>query len=79
MGGFSESDLVVLTRNTLNQSLIDYVGPDVEFMVFPVNNEVAPATQSCLQLPTLDALTRSGDSRGILKGAFRAFSCPGLP
>jgi hypothetical protein len=32
MGGFSESDLVVL-RNTLNQDLSDYVGPDVELVV----------------------------------------------
>jgi hypothetical protein len=44
MGGFSESDLVVLT-NTLNQNLFDYAGPDVELVVSTVNNAVAPATQ----------------------------------
>jgi hypothetical protein len=44
MGGFSESDIVVLT-NTLNQYLSDYVGSDVELVVSPVNNAVAPATQ----------------------------------
>jgi hypothetical protein len=44
MGGFSESDLVVL-GNTLNQDLSDYDGPDVELVVSPVNNVVAPATQ----------------------------------
>jgi hypothetical protein len=61
-GGFSESDLVVLT-NTLNQDPSDYAGPDVELVVSPVNNVVAPATQlTCLQLPTPHALTRSGDS-----------------
>jgi hypothetical protein len=48
MGGFSESDLVVLT-NTLNQDLSDYVGPGVELGVYPVDNAVAPATQlNCL-------------------------------
>jgi hypothetical protein len=62
MGGFSASDLVVLT-NTLNQSLSDYAGPDVELVVSTVNNAVAPVTQlTCLQLPTPDALTRLGDS-----------------
>jgi hypothetical protein len=64
MGGFSESDLVVLT-NTLNQNLSDYAGPDVELVVSSVNNAVAPATRlTCRQLPTPDALTRSGDSGG---------------
>jgi hypothetical protein len=67
MGGFSGSDLVVLT-NTLNQDLSDYDGPDVKFVVSPVNNEVAPATQfTCLQLPTLDALTRLGDYGGHIQ------------
>jgi hypothetical protein len=66
MGGFSKSDLVVLT-NPLNRELSDYVGPDVELVVSPVNNAGAPATQlTCLQLPTPDALTRSGDSGGHL-------------
>jgi hypothetical protein len=64
MGGFSELDLVVLT-NTLNQDLPDYARPGVELVVSPVNNAVAPATQLiCLQIPTPDALTRSGDSAG---------------
>jgi hypothetical protein len=43
MGGFSESDLVVL-KNTLNKDLSDYIGPDVELALSPVNNAVAPAT-----------------------------------
>jgi hypothetical protein len=64
MGGFSESDLVVLT-NKLNQDLSHYDGPDVKLVVSPVNHAVAPANQlACLQLPTPDALTRSGDSGG---------------
>jgi hypothetical protein len=64
MGGLLESDLVVFT-NTLNQDPFDYVGPDVELVVSPVNNAVASATQlTCIQLPTPDALTRSGDSGG---------------
>jgi hypothetical protein len=67
MGGFSESDLMVLT-NTLNQNLSDHVGPDVELEVSPVNNAVAPATQlTSLQLPTLDALPRLGYSGGHIK------------
>jgi hypothetical protein len=64
MGGFSESNLVVLS-NTLNQDLSDFDGPDVELVVSPVTNVVAPTTQlTCLQLPTPDALTRSGDYGG---------------
>jgi hypothetical protein len=66
MGGFSESDLVVLT-NTLNQDLSDIAGPDVELVVSPpVSNAVAPATQlTCrLQLPTPDPPTRLGDDSG---------------
>jgi hypothetical protein len=68
MGGeFSESDLVVFS--TLNQDLYDYAGPDVELVVSPVKNAVAPATQlTCLQLPTPDAFTRLGDSGGHIKG-----------
>jgi hypothetical protein len=67
MGGFSESDLVVLT-STLNQDLSNYVGPDVELVVSPVNNAVAPATRlTCLQVPTPDALTRLGDSGGHIQ------------
>jgi hypothetical protein len=63
----------VLRTNTLNQDLVDYVGPDVELAVCPVNNAVVPATQlTYLQLSTPDALTRLGDSgdhiqRGILR------------
>jgi hypothetical protein len=67
MGGFLEFDLVFLTK-TLNQYLSDYDGPDVEFVVSPVNNERAPAPQvTCLQLPTPDALTPSGDSGGHIQ------------
>jgi hypothetical protein len=73
VGGFSESDQVVLI-NTLNQDLSDYARPDVELVVSPVNNNaVAPATRlTCLQLPTPDALIRSGDSGGhIQRGILR--------
>jgi hypothetical protein len=67
MGGFLESDLAVLT-NTLNQNLSDYAGPDVELVVSPLNNAVAPVTRlTCLQLPTPDALTRLGDSKGHIQ------------
>jgi hypothetical protein len=63
-GGFSESDLVVVTY-TLNQDLSEYIGPDVELVISPVDNAVAPATQmTSLQLPTPDALTHSGDYGG---------------
>jgi hypothetical protein len=59
--------------NTLNQDLSDYTGPDVEVVVSPVNNDVALATQlTCLQLPTPDAFTRSGDSGATFNGTFRA-------
>jgi hypothetical protein len=73
MGGFSESDLVVL-NNTLMKDISDYAGPDDELVVSPVHNAVAPATQwICLQLhPTPDALIRSGDSGGhIQRGVSR--------
>jgi hypothetical protein len=67
MGGFLESDVVVLT-NTLNQNLPDYAGPYVELVVSPVNNAVAPATQlTCLPLSTPDALTRLEDSGGHIQ------------
>jgi hypothetical protein len=60
MGMCSESDLVVLT-NTLNGVLSDYVGPDVELVVSPASNAVAPVAQlTCLQLPSPDALTGLG-------------------
>jgi hypothetical protein len=63
----AESDLVVLT-NTLNQDLSDCGGPDVELVVSPANTAVAPAIQlTCLQFPTPDALTRSGDSGGHIQ------------
>jgi hypothetical protein len=74
MSGLSESDLVVLS-NTLNQDLSDYAEPDIELVVSPVNNVVAPAAQlTCLQLPTPDAFTRSGDYYGghIQRGISRS-------
>jgi hypothetical protein len=59
-GGFSESDLMVLT-NTLDLDISEYIGPDVELVAAPVDNTATSATQlACLQLPTPDALTRSG-------------------
>jgi hypothetical protein len=65
MGGFSESDL--LATSTLNQNISDNVRP-LDLMVSTVSNVVAPATQlTCLQVPTSDALTRSGDSGGHLQ------------
>jgi hypothetical protein len=67
MGGFSESDIVLLT-NTLNQDLSDYAEPDVELVVSPVKNAVVPVTQlTYLQLPTPDALTRPRDSGGHIQ------------
>jgi hypothetical protein len=44
MGGFSESDLAVFT-NTRNQDISDYVGPNVELVVSPVDHAAASATQ----------------------------------
>jgi hypothetical protein len=69
MGGFSESDLVVLTTNTVNQDLSDYSRPDVGLVVYPVHNVEAPATQlTWLQLSTPpDALTRLEDSKGHIQ------------
>jgi hypothetical protein len=59
---------VCFLTNTLNQELSDYDGPDVELVVSPVNNAVAPTTQlTFLQLPTPYALTRSGDSGGHIQ------------
>jgi hypothetical protein len=54
------------TRGTCrNANTLFYAGPDVELVVSPVNNAVAPASQlTCLQLPTPDGLTRSGDPGG---------------
>jgi hypothetical protein len=43
MGGFSESDIVVLT-STLNQDRSDYGEPDVKLVISPVNNAGALAT-----------------------------------
>jgi hypothetical protein len=55
----------VALTNTLNQDMSDNFGPDMELVVSPVNNAVAPATYfTCLQLPTPDALTRLGDFGG---------------
>jgi hypothetical protein len=73
MGGFLKSDIVVLT-NTLNQDLSEYIGPEIESVVSPVNNAVAPATLlTCLQLPTPDAFTRSRDYGGhIQRGISRS-------
>jgi hypothetical protein len=81
MGGVSESDLMVLT-NAVNQEHSDYIGLNVELVVRPDNNAVAPATQlTCLQLPTPDALTHSGDHAPLLysTGHFVHSSCTGLP
>jgi hypothetical protein len=68
MGGFSYSDLEVLT-NALSKDLSDYVVPDVELVVSPVSsNAVAPATQlNCLHLATPDAITCSWDSGGHIQ------------
>jgi hypothetical protein len=64
MGGFSESDLAVLTK-TLNEDLSYYDGPDVELVVSPVDIAAASATHlTWLQLPTPDALTRLRDYGG---------------
>jgi hypothetical protein len=77
MGGFSESDVVMLT-DTLNQSLFDYVWPVVELAVSPVSYVAAPGNQlTCLQLPTPDAVTHSGDSGGHIQRGFREFFVPG--
>jgi hypothetical protein len=74
-GGFLESDIVVLTI-TLNQDLSYYVGPDVDVVLYSVNNVAAPATQlTCLQLPTHDALTRSGDSGGHIQRGISRIRC----
>jgi hypothetical protein len=70
MGEFLESDLLVLT-NTLNQDLSDNARPDVELVLSPVNDALALATQlTCLQLPTSDAPTLSGDSGGHIQQGF---------
>jgi hypothetical protein len=68
--------LVVSLSFLVNKHLLvlsDYDGPDVELVVSPVNNAMAPATQlTCLQFPTSDALTRSGELGGhILRGISR--------
>jgi hypothetical protein len=73
MGGFSESDLAVLT-NILKQNLSDYAGPDVELVVFAVDNAAASTTQlTCLQLP-IPTLSPAREILGAtFDGAFRAF------
>jgi hypothetical protein len=74
-GGFSESELVVFT-STLNQDLFDYADADVELVVPLVDNAAAVATHLiCLQIPTPDALTRSGDYGGHMHSA-RHFAHP---
>jgi hypothetical protein len=75
LGGFSEFDFVVLICK-LNQDLSDYAGPDVELVISPVINAGAHATQlTCLQLPTPDALTRSGDFGGHLQRGVSRILC----
>jgi hypothetical protein len=78
MGGFSESDLLVLT-NTLNQNLSDYAGPDVELVVSPVNYAVAPALSNLLAYNfRLPILSLAWEILGAtFNGAFRAFFVPG--
>jgi hypothetical protein len=78
MGGFSESDLVVLT-NTLSQDLSDYVGPGVELVVSPVINVVAPGTQfTCLYNFRLPMLSLAREIPGATYNvAFRTFFVPG--
>jgi hypothetical protein len=59
---------VVLT-STLNQAFSDYVAPDVGLVVSPVYNAGggAPTEGTCLQLPTSDAHTCSGDFGGHIQ------------
>jgi hypothetical protein len=65
----------VLT-NTLNQDLSEYVGPEIELVVSPVNDAVAPATLlTCLQLPTPDAFTRSRDYGGYIQRGISRSLC----
>jgi hypothetical protein len=68
MGGFSESDIVVLA-NPLNQDLSDYVMHDVGLVVSPLVNAVAPHSYP-LDLPKISdsrRSTRSGDSGGHIQ------------
>jgi hypothetical protein len=80
IGGFSDSDLAVLT-NTLIQNISDSPGPDVvELVVSPVANDAASAIQlTCLQLSIPDALSLSS-VREIIEATFnevfRAFFVP---
>jgi hypothetical protein len=70
MGGFSESDLVVLSNTLKIKTFLIMLGPMSNWW-YPVNNVVVPATQlTCLQLPTPDA--RSGDSGDHIQ---RGISC----
>jgi hypothetical protein len=67
MGGFLESDLVVLT-NSLNQDLFDYIGPNIDLVLSCVDNAAASATKlTSLLRPTPDFFTRSGDSGGRIR------------
>jgi hypothetical protein len=78
MGGFSESDLVVLS-NTLTLSRPFRVCW-ARCRVGGISGEQCGGARypilTCLQLPTPDALTRSGDSGATFNGAFRAFFVP---
>jgi hypothetical protein len=61
------SDLAVLT-NTLHLVLSDYARPDVELVVYPIDNAGASTIKlNCLQLPTPDAFTCSGDFGGHIQ------------
>jgi hypothetical protein len=72
IGGSLESGLAVLI-NTLHVDFSDCDGPDVELVVSPVDNAAVSVSHfTCLQLPTPDAHTRSGDFGGhILWGISR--------
>jgi hypothetical protein len=69
MGRFSELELAVLMTSALNQYLSDFVGPDVELLVSPVDNiAAASATQlTYLQLKTPESLSRSGNFGGHIQ------------
>jgi hypothetical protein len=69
---------VVLTY-TLNKDLSNCNGPDVELVVSPVNNAVAPATQLIsLKLPTPNILSLAREILGAtFNREFRAFFVPG--
>jgi hypothetical protein len=81
MGGFSESDLVVLT-NTLSQDLSDYAEPDVELLVSRVNK--CGGARYPIDLPTITIGSRCSHPLGRFRGPHSTghlahSSCPGLP